>query len=65
MNTLFILIALTFSNGQMYDDQATGNVWKSYEDCITEYNKLSKHQSNSTKFVCMSYNGEVHNKSKI
>ena len=60
MNTLYILIALTFGNGQMYDDQVTGNVWNSYEDCIAEYKKLSKHQSNDTKFVCMSYNGEVH-----
>lgn len=55
MNTLFILIALTFSNGQMYDDQVTGNVWKSYDDCMVEYKKLSKHQSNGTKFVCMQY----------
>ena len=59
MNSLFILIALTFSNGQMYDDQVTGNVWGSYEDCITEYKQLSKHQSSNTKFVCMTYEGEV------
>lgn len=60
MNGLFILIALTFGNGQMYDDQVTGNVWKSYDDCITEYKQLSKHQSDNTKFVCMAYDGEVH-----
>lgn len=64
MNSLFILIALTFSNGQMYDHELTGQVWKSYDDCIAEYKHYSKHQSNNTKFVCMSYNGEVHNKSK-
>ena len=56
MNGLFILIALTFGNGQMYDMEVTGNVWKSYEDCMQEYKKLSKHQSNDTKFVCMNYN---------
>ena len=56
MTGLFILIALTFSNGQMYDDQVTGNVWKSYDDCVQEYKKLSKQESNDTKFVCMSYN---------
>ena len=55
MNTLFILIALTFSNGNMYDAEVTGNIWKSYDDCMVEYNKLSKHQSNGTKFVCMQY----------
>lgn len=60
VNTLFILIALTFSNGQMYDYQVTGNIWKSSYDCMVEYKKLSKHQSNNTKFVCMAYDGEVH-----
>ena len=60
MNGLFILIALTFGNGQMYDNQVTGNIWKSYDDCTQEYKKLSKHQSNNTKFVCMAYDGEVH-----
>jgi hypothetical protein len=59
MNTLFILIALTFNSGKMYDHQVTGQVWASYEDCLVEYKKLSKHQSNTTKFVCMSYEGEV------
>ena len=59
MNSLFILIALTFSNGNMYDSQVSGQVWSSYEDCITEYKTLSKHQSNTTKFVCMTYEGEV------
>ena len=59
MNTLYILIALTFSNGNMYDEQVTGQVWSSYGDCITEYKILSKHQSNKTKFVCMTYEGEV------
>lgn len=55
MNTLFILIALTFSNGHMYDQEVTGNVWKSQEDCMQEYKKLKKHESNGTKFVCMVY----------
>ena len=55
MSTLFILIALTFSNGQMYDNQVTGNIWKSYDDCMVEYKQLRKHESNGTKFVCMQY----------
>lgn len=58
MNTLYILIALTFSNGHMYDDQVTGEVWKSFDDCMVEYKKLSKHQSNNTKFVCMVYDNK-------
>jgi len=40
MNTLFILIALTFSNGQMYDDQVTGNVCTSLYVCNTQ-NKIN------------------------
>ena len=59
MNTLFILIALTFSNGQMYDNQVTGNIWKSYDDCMVEYKKLRKHESNGTKFVCMQYDDKT------
>ena len=35
--------------------EVTGNIWKSYEDCMQEYKKLSKQQSNNTKFVCMGY----------
>lgn len=58
MNTLFILIALTFSNGHMYYDQVTGQVWKSFDDCMVEYKKLHKYQSNDTKFVCMVYNNK-------
>ena len=59
MNALFILIALTFSNGKMYDNQVTGNIWKSYDDCMVEYKRLSKHESNGTKFVCMKYDDKT------
>ena len=59
MNSLFILIALTFSNGHMYDEQVTGNIWKSYDDCMAEYKRLSKHESNGTKFVCMKYDDKT------
>ena len=60
MNALFILIALTFSNGQMYDQEVTGQVWESYEDCIAEYKHYSKSQNSNTKFVCMSYDDKEH-----
>ena len=53
MNTLYILIALTFSNGNMYQYEVTGNLWKGKEDCLLEYKQMSKQQTNNTKFVCM------------
>ena len=58
MNTLYILIALTFSNGNMYEQEVTGNLWKGEDVCLLEYEKLSKYQTNNTKFVCMPVNND-------
>ena len=58
MNTLYILLALTFSNGNMQQYEVTGNLWKGKEDCLVEYKQMSKHQTNSTKFVCIPVNNE-------
>ena len=43
MNTLYILLALTFSNGNMYEHEVTSNLWKGKEDCLVEYKQMSKH----------------------
>ena len=53
MNTLYILLALTFSNGNMQQYEVSGKLWKGKEDCLVEHKQLSKHQTNNTKFVCM------------
>lgn len=53
MSTLYILIALTFSNGNIQQHEVTGNLWKGNDDCLVEYKQLSKQQTNNTKFVCM------------
>ena len=56
MNTLYILLALTFSNGNMHQHEVTGKLWKGKGDCLVEYKKMSKHQTNNTKYVCMPVN---------
>ena len=58
MNTLYILLALTFSNGNMQQHEVSGKLWKGKEDCLVEYKQLSKQQTNNTKFVCMPVNNE-------
>ena len=58
MNTLYILLALTLSNGNMYEHEVTGSLWKGKVDCLIEYKRLSKHQTNNTKFVCMPVNND-------
>ena len=58
MSTLYILIALTFSNGNMYEHEVTGNLWKGKEYCLVEYKRLSKQQTNNTKYVCIPVNNE-------
>ena len=57
MNSLFILIMFTFSNGSMIDTEVTGNVWKSKEDCLIEYKhmqQLAQHKE-STQLACIPY----------
>ena len=58
MNTPYILIALTLSNGNMQQHEVTGNLWKGKEDCLVEYKQMSKQQTNNTKFVCMPINND-------
>ena len=58
MNTLYILLALTFSNGNMQQHEVSGKLWKGKEDCLLEYKQMSKRQTNNTKFVCMLVNNE-------
>ena len=58
MSTLYILIALTFSNGDMQQYEVTGNLWEGKENCLAEYKQLSKQQTNNTKYVCMLVNNE-------
>ena len=44
MSTLYILLALTFSNGNMQQHEVTGNLWKGKEACLVEYKQMSNIQ---------------------
>ena len=58
MSMLYILLALTLSNGNMQQYEVTRNLWKCKDDCLVEYKRLSKQQTNNTKYVCIPVNNE-------
>ena len=52
MNTLFILVSLTFSNGAMTEKQVIDQTFKTEEACMLAYKQILKTQHKKTIAYC-------------
>ena len=52
MNTLFILVALTFSNGTMTEKLVLNQSFKTEEACMLAYKEILKTQHKKTIAYC-------------